>query len=395
MGAASIKRFAAVAVVAVGVAAGVALSPAQARADAPYMGVDTWYALGTQINQADVVQLADEVVWSGLERAGYRILWLDAGWWDGQRNPDGSIAVDPEQWPNGMAWLAGYLHSLGLEAGIYEETGATACYNGGALGHVQQDMSTFAAWGFDAVKVDYCGDEGSLLRPPAEVYGQFEEAIQATGRPMILNACDPDTWDAYPLTGLDAWQWGPESGATSWRTDTDLTWPTGQPIWPHVLRNIDADAQHPPEPGHWNDPDYLVPGLLSGGQARAQIAMWAILAAPMIVSASPEGLPAQTLGELTNPQLIAISQDPAGMPGRPVRRQGSVQVWVKPLADGQLAVGLLNRGAAPQRIQLEPTMLGLGAGRMRVEEVFSGRRMTVRAFDATVPGQDAILLRVA
>jgi alpha-galactosidase len=368
-----------------------------ARADAPYMGVDTWYAFGSQINEQRVVDLTDAVVARGLANAGYRYVWLDAGWWEGARNADGSIAIDPNQWPHAMAWLASYIHSQGLLAGIYEETGAKACYNGGALGHVQQDVNTFAAWGFDALKVDYCGDEASLRRDPADVFSEFAHAI-ANDRPrraILLNACDPDTSDPYPFTAYAAWSWGP-SVAASWRTNNDLSWPPWKAIrWVHLLRNIDSDAAHPQVAGngHWNDPDYLAPMLLSPVRAQAQFTMWAILAAPMMLSADVTALPNATVAMATNPELLAISQDALGVQGRAVAKRGTVQLWVRPLSDRAKAVALLNRGARAQRVTLYARALGL-RGALTVRDVWTGASWRSSRLTLTVAPTSARLLHV-
>jgi alpha-galactosidase len=361
------------------------------------MGVDTWYGFWANINEATIVRIVDSAASDGLRRAGYRYVWINAGWWEGPRNADGSIAVDPAQWPHGMAWLASYIHAHGFRAGIYEETGDAACYNGGALGHVQQDVDTFARWGFDALKADYCGDEQTLRRSPGAVFGQFAWAIRddQPHRPMILNACDPDIWDPYPLTAYADWTWGPKV-ATAWRTGTDLTWP-GWISWAHVLRNIDADAAHPRVAGHghWNDPDYLAPSLLPQAQAQAQFSMWAILAAPMMVSADVSTLSTSTLAMLTNPRVLAISQDPLGVQGRPVAREGQLEVWVKPLADHSVAVAILNRDVGTARARVTARMIGIDTRRrLDVLHVWSGQTTRVRRIRLDVPGEAAALLRV-
>jgi alpha-galactosidase len=383
-GALSVKRISLIA------ALGVSLAlVGAARADAPYMGVDTWYAYFGGINEATIVHFVDSAASDGLQRAGYRYVWLDAGWWSGARNADGSIAAAPAQWPHGMAWIASYIHAHGFLAGIYEETGVTACFNGGALGHVQQDIDTFAAWGFDAVKADYCGDETTgLLRPPAKVFGQFAHAIanDQPHRAMILNAADADVWDAYPLTAFDAWTWGPKV-ATSWRTDTDLSWP-GAISWAQLLRNIDADAQHPGVAGHghWNDPDYLVPGRLPFREAQAQFTMWAMLAAPMMVSADLRTLPPPTVAMLKNRRALAISQDRLGAQGRPVMREGQLEIWRKPLSGGRVAVAILNRGARAARVRVSARTIKLDARRpLNVLNVWGHAAVLLRVQSALQP----------
>jgi alpha-galactosidase len=371
-------------------------APASATAAAPYMGVDTWYAFHSAIDERKVVDLTDAVASSGLKAAGYRYVWLDAGWWTGARDLAGNIVVDAGQWPHGLAWLADYIHSKGLRAGIYTDVGNAACDNGGSLGHFQRDVDAFAAWGFDAVKGDFCG-AFRLTLPPRKVFTSFADAIanDVPRRPMILNVCNANTWSSiYSRTAYASWSYAPAIAA-SWRTGTDLSYPKGL-TWAHVLRNIDADARHPGAAGHgrWNDPDYLTPTYLPPAEARAQFTMWVILAAPLMVSADVGQLPHPMIAMLTNRHAIAIGQDPLGVQGRPVAEHGAVQVWVKPLADGSKAVALLNRGSRPATETVSGAAIGLGSGRLTVRHIWTGRTARVARIRATVSGRSAMLLRV-
>ena len=128
------------------------------------MGVDTWYAYGAQINDSVIRDLADQVVLTGMRDAGYRYVWLDAGWPSG-RNPDGSLVLDGTQWPHGLSGVCDYVHSRGLLAGIYIDAGPSTSRAFGSYGHYQQDAGTFAAWGFDAVKADFVSGGPAALDP--------------------------------------------------------------------------------------------------------------------------------------------------------------------------------------------------------------------------------------
>jgi alpha-galactosidase len=371
------------------------VAPLASRASAPYMGVDTWYAFHAAIDEQKVVELTDATVARGLETAGYRYIWLDAGWWSGARDPDGNIAVNPAQWPHGMAWLASYIHARGFRAGIYTDVGAAACANGGSLGHFQRDIDTFAGWGFDAVKGDFCG-AWPLHLDPRRVFTSFAHAIanDTPRRRLILNVCDADIWSPYPLTAYASWSYAP-SIATSWRTGTDLSWPKAL-TWAHVLRNIDADARHPAAAGdgHWSDPDYLAPTYLPRAEAQAQFTMWTILAAPLMISADIAHLPPSTAAMLRNREAIAISQDRLGTQGRVVARRGAVQIWVKPLADGSKAVAVLNRGPTRASATVNGRTIGLGGTPLVVRHIWSHHTTDGNTLTITVNRDSARLLRV-
>ena len=386
--------------------AGAAPGPGPAPA-APYMGVDTWYAFGSGIDEQTIVRFADEVVSDGLKAAGYRYVWLDGGWWNGSRDADGNIAVDPAQWPQGMAWLVSYIHSQGLLAGIYTDAGASGCSGSqaGSYGHYQQDMDTFAAWGFDAVKVDFCGGDALGLDPRA-AYGEIAQAIQndQPERAMLLNVCnaaEPGHYGgdapSFADSAFDSWSFAPDI-ATSWRTSYDIGWPGNVPF-SRVLHNVDADADHPQAAGrgHFNDPDYIVPGEgLSAAELRAQVTMWSVLMAPMIVSGNLGSLSAQARQTLENPEVIAVDQDPRDVQGIRVATERATEVWVKPLARGQKAVALLNPSGSAAVASITGAMLGWPRARHLIvrdlwQHVTTRDRATVRV---SVPADGAVLLRV-
>jgi alpha-galactosidase len=350
----------------------------------PYMGWNPYYASLGGSNEATFEAVANSLISTGLQNAGYRIFWLDFGWASGARDSSGQLVVDSTKWPDGMLGFTNWLHQHGFLAGIYTDAGPSGCSGQGvgSYGHYQQDADTFAAWGFDAVKVDFCG-AGQQLEPlgytPQQLYTQFSDAIgnNSSGRPMILNACN--FWTpgqingTLPTTANSSWdnfQWAP-SVAQSWRTDTDIGF-VGNIQFKWVLRNLDKDATHPEAAGppsssiawgHWNDPDYLGPQLgMTSTQAQSQFSMWAMLAAPLILGSDPRTLSSSTLSMLENANVIAIDQDSLGAQGSLLSQNSTgQQVWVKPLAGGARAVALFNRGTSAAQITTTTSAAGLPA----------------------------------
>ncbi len=376
-------------------------------APTPYMGWDTYFAFGPRYDEATVLEQASQLIASGLQRDGYRYVWLDVGWWQGQREADGQIAVNRTQWPHGMKWLASTLHAVGLRVGLYTDAGREGCGGAheGSYGHYQQDVDTFAAWGFDAVKVNFCGGVRQHLNPRA-AYTSFHDAIlhDSPHRPMLLSICDylePGQAEGEPAFGGSAfasYTFGPSVG-NSWRTDTDVGAP-GYVPFASVLRNLDADATHPEAagPGHWNDPDYLGPDQgMSGAQFQTQFSMWAMLAAPLMISDNLLTISPASLEAVSNREVIAIDQDPAGVQGTLLSSSGEGQVWVKPLSDGSRAVALLNRGSSPLTIATSAAAVGMApASSYSLRNLWMHTTSTTTgAIAAEVPSESTVLLRVA
>jgi alpha-galactosidase len=374
----------------------------------PYMGWDTYFALGGRYSEATILQQASQLISLGLERRGYRYVWLDVGWWHGTRAANGEITVSPRQWPHGLAWLTRTLHAAGFRVGLYTDAGPDGCGGAGqgSYGHYQQDVNTFAAWGFDAVKVDFCGGAEHGLNP-ASAYASFHEAIEhnASHRPMLLSICNFLQPEQYgegkpPLdeSAFSSYTFGPTVG-NSWRTDTDVGFPGNVPF-ADVLRNIDADAAAPQAagPGHWNDPDYLAPDQgMSATQFRSQFSMWAMLAAPLMISDNLQRIGRASLEAVQNGEVIAIDQDPAGVQGTLLSSSGDGEVWVKPLIGGSRALALLNRGSTARRITTSATAAGLPAASSYVlRNVWTHTTSTTHGrISAEVPGDGTVLLRAS
>jgi alpha-galactosidase len=373
-------------------------------AQVPYMGWNTYYGLGSNFDESTVEAEARAIVDRGLAKAGYNYVWIDGGWWQGQRDASGQMTADPQQWPDGMKAVADYIHSLGLKAGIYTDAGKDGCggANQGSYGHYQQDANTIAGWGYDAIKVDFCGGHNMGL-DPATAYGQFRDALQnnSSHRPILFNICNP----FVPATGAppgqsayDSYKFGPTTG-NSWRTDTDIGF-AHSVQYSDMLRNLDDDAKHPEAagPGHWNDPDYLAPELgFSPAEAQTQFSMWSIVAAPLIIGSDVQALSQSTINMLTNPEVLAIDQDTLGKQGTAIATNGMSQVWVKPLANGDRAVALFNRGDVATTIATTARAVG-----MQSSDSYQLRNVWTHAttesggrISAAVAPHSVVLLRVS
>jgi alpha-galactosidase len=389
---------------------------AKSLAPTPYMGWDTYFAFGAHISESTVLEQASNLITSGLQKAGYRLIWLDVGWWGGKRAGNGQIEVNPTNWPHGMAWLARTLHGEGFKVGLYTDAGINGCggINEGMYGHYQQDINTFAKWGFDAVKVDFCGGD-DLHLTPSVAYGEIHKAIvhNSSHRPMMLNICvfpQPGQvghgFPSFADSAFESFSFGPSDG-TSWRTDTDVGSPTGL-TWSSVVRNIEADATEPKAagPGHWNDPDYLGPDLgLSAAQFQTQFSMWAMLAAPLMVSVNLSTLSPPSLATLTNPQMLAIDQDkrgiqgvqvpPAAVTSTPASANG--EAWIKPLEHGKYAVALLNLSGSTLTISTSTQAAGIpAASSYRLANVWAATTSTTSgAIAASVPSDSTVVFIVS
>jgi alpha-galactosidase len=241
---------------------------------------------------------------------------------------------------------------------------------------------------------------------PEPLYAEFARALanNSSRRPILFNVCNfwvPGQIDGTRPSFADSayanYRWARRI-AQSWRTDTDIGF-TRDIKFVNVLRNMDHDAAHPEAagPGHWNDPDYLGPELgMSSAQAQAQLSMWAVLAAPLILGSDPRSLSSGAIAMLRNRAVISIDQDALGLQGRLISQRGSGQVWVKPLSGGGAAVALLNRGSAPLRLATTLRAIGLRQGRVyRVLDVWRGRRRrTTSAISATVAPGSVALYRI-
>ncbi|MGW1721493.1 NPCBM/NEW2 domain-containing protein [Streptomyces sp. NPDC002306] len=387
--------------------AGAATAPApqQALSPTPYMGWNTYYAFGGDPTEAEIRSTADFLVSSGLHDAGYNYVWIDGNWAaPTPRSAAGDLTPNPAQFPNGLKPLVDYIHSKGLKAGIYTDAGPyiPGKCGLGSGGHYQRDADQFAAWKFDAVKVDYlCGIAADL--DPKTVYTEFAQALRnnASKRPMIFNLCNPVTspdWGNYPeeQQSTYSWSYAPKI-AQSWRTYTDVGF-VDEIKFKDVLRNYDANARHPEAagPGHFNDPDYLGPEHgMSDEEFRTQMTLWSVAAAPLIIGSDVTKLGKTSLSTLSDPDVLAINQDPAVVQAVRVGPAGTTETWVKRLANGDRAVVLLNRGDSPATLTAKASSVGLSGHRFTLKNAWTDQvTESAGTISAAVPARGAALFRV-
>jgi alpha-galactosidase len=375
----------------------------------PPMGWNSWNQFGCDISDQVIRQEARALVSTGLRDAGYVYVDIDDCWQAPERSAEGALQADPTRFPQGIKPLADYVHSLGLKLGIYGNPGKRSCaqrnrgYPGlsGSLGHVQQDADTFASWGVDYLKYDWCGaNEYGVDR--ATAFAQMRDALRATGRDIVYSI-NPSDGNALGATGY----WG--DVATQWRTTGDI-----KPVWDQgaagVVNILDKQVglARFAGPGHWNDPDMLEVGVVPGGytagypgltdtEARAHFGMWAMLAAPLIAGADIRDLDATSRDILANREVIAVDQDPAGIEGSRIRDDGDQEVWAKPLADGSVAVALLNRSATSRSMSTTAAAVGLAGDTTgyRVRDLWAhDSTETAGVVGANVPAHGVALYRV-
>ncbi len=393
------------------------------------MGWDSWDSFGCGVTERDVKLAARALIRSGLRDAGYRYVIIDDCWFNPVRSADGQLRANLSKFPSGMRALARYLHRRGLLLGMYESPGQKTCaqinglYPGstGSLGHELQDARTFAALGVDYLKYDYCSTVGAL-RDQVVTFVRMRDALRDTRRPIVYSI-NPNSF--HSTTGI-AYNWSRIANLV--RTSQDLApiWDTGQlqPWYVGVANAIWGDAALASRagPGHWNDPGILVIGLRTGPysaavgspglknllgptpggrsglslqETRTNLAMWAVMAAPLIVGADPRRLSHELRRMLLNRRLIAIDQDPLGRQGYPVH--GDWRVWAKPLSHRAVAAALINPSNAWLTIPTTAGKLGLpAASKYRVEDVRTGASWTNGGgLRATVPPHGVVLLRIA
>lgn len=356
----------------------------------PPMGWNTWYAFGCHVTEADVKNAVNAMASNGMEAAGYRYINLD-DCWQGTRDQEGRIHPN-EKFPD-MKALGDYIHSKGFKFGIYSSPGPKTCGGfAGSYGHEKQDAQTYASWGVDFLKYDWCS-AGKVYKPSQIelAYEKMHEAILDTGRPMIYSLCE---------YGMDApWTWGTKVGANLWRTTDDVSHHIGFEEYPRMMFvGFGQDGlQSYVGPGHWNDPDFLQIGNrgLDINEDKTQMSLWSLLAAPLFSSTDLTQLTEAQLAVLTNREVIAVDQDPRGIQGRRISQTGPVEVWAKPLSHGRMAVGLFNSGESPLPVSVNFSELGYSHP-VRIRDLWEKKNLGIfkNSYTATVPKHGVVLIDI-
>lgn len=360
----------------------------------PPMGWNPFNRYRLNVTEALVKAEAQALVSSGLKSAGYRYVNLDGGWDLMQRAPDGSLQADPSKFPDGIPPLAAYVHSLGLKFGIYTSIGTENCAgtSAGSYGHYQQDAATFAAWGVDYLKLDWCDlpypnyPHLSHQQVSAQLARQMAQALKATGRPIYLDLND---WkDPAPL------RWAPAI-ASMWRVAPDIHDATWSMIGNFVR---DESLSRYSRPGGWNDPDMLEVGNggMSADAYRAEMSLWAELAAPLIAGNDLTVMTPATRAMLTNQAVLAVDQDRLGVQGYAVSAYEGRWVLTRPLADGSRAVVLFNASGYWSWIGTSVRAIGFSEPAVySLTNLWSGAvTRTSEDIDAEVPPYGAVMYRV-
>lgn len=360
---------------------------AQQLAQTPPMGWNSWNKFADKVNAQVVKEIADAMVSSGMKDAGYVYVNIDDTW-EGKRDAQGVLQPN-EKFPD-MKGLADYVHSKGLKIGIYSSPGPQTCAEfEGSYQHEEQDARTWAGWGIDYLKYDWCSAKKVYKEEemPA-VYKKMGDALKATGRPIVFSLCQ------YGLRKV--WEWGAASGGNLWRTTGDI-----EDRW-KSMATIGFDKQVGLEqhagPGHWNDPDMLEigNGNMDEVEYKTHMSLWAMLAAPLLAGNDVRSMPDETKAILTNREVIAIDQDKLGRQGFRVSKDGQTELWAKPLDGGDLAVALFNRGDKAELMIAKWNALGLsGSHKVRDLWAHTDRGKIKELFEAEVSPHGVVMLRVA
>jgi alpha-galactosidase len=373
---------------------GVAPAQQDGLAVHPPMGWNSWNHFHRNVDDPTIRAQAEAMVSSGMRDAGYTYINIDDTW-QGTRDAKGNIQPN-SKFPD-MKALADFVHSKGLKLGIYSSPGPTTCAKfEGSYGHELQDAKTYAAWGIDYLKYDLCGlrDQMRAASTPeaankimVDSYIKMRDALRSTGRPIVYSLCQ---------YGDDAvWRWGTNVGGNLWRTTGDIN--------DHYARMEEigfgqAGLSRFAGPGHWNDPDMLEVGNggMTAEEYRQHMALWAILAAPLLAGNDLATMTPETIAILTNRDVIAVDQDAAGKQGDRVSAEGPIEIWAKPLADGSKAIGVFNRHPSALTTQVDFTKLGFSHA-VKAKDLWLSKDLgNISApYTVTIPGHGVLFLRVS
>jgi alpha-galactosidase len=361
--------------------------PDNGLARTPPMGWNSWNKFAGRIDDATVRGIADAMVSSGMKKASYIYVNIDDTW-EGQRDANGNITSNTK-FPD-MKALADYVHSKGLKIGIYSSPGPKTCAGyEGSYGHEEQDAKTFAAWGMDYLKYDWCSADRIYKDEEMQaVYQKMGEALRKTGRPIVYSLCQ------YGRN--EVWKWGAKVAGNLWRTTGDISdnWRSMERIG---FRQFDISPYV--KAGHWNDPDMLEIGNggMTADEYRTHMSLWAMLAAPLLAGNDLRSMSDETKEILMNKEVIAIDQDPDAKPVQRISQPDATSVVLaRPLHDGSTAVALFNRADQPQTITVNWSSLGLAGKRLSVRDLWKHAEVRVsgESFAATLPSHGVVLLKV-
>lgn len=348
-----------------------AQQPPVSYAPTPPMGWMSWNLFKDNINEQLIREIADAMVEGGYRDAGYKYIFIDDTWQGGRDNRN-NIIPDPKKFPSGIKALADYVHARGLKLGIYSDAAQLTCAGYTAsYGFEEQDAKTFAAWGIDYLKYDYCHAPEDLATAKAR-YAAMGKALRNSKRDIVLNVCE---WGPRR-----PWTWAYQCGGSTWRATYDV-----RDMWKDIVKQggmgiLDIINQTDTlysyvGPGHWNDLDMLVVGLYGKGgpssdlggvgctneEYKTQMSMWCMLSSQLAMTNDVRHVDQATRDILLNKEAIAINQDTLGVVARPLGKVGQCRLYLRPLAGGKHALALLNDTDNPQPANVNFRTLGLPA----------------------------------
>ena len=372
----------------------------------PPMGWNSWNKIGCNVDEKTIREMADAMVTSGMKDCGYKYIIIDDCWHDSIRDNQGFIRANPSRFPSGIKALADYVHSKGLKFGIYSDAGNHTCAGRpGSRGHEYQDALTYANWGVDYLKYDWCQCDDINAKG---AYSTIRDAIFSAGRPVVLSLCE---WG-----NNKPWEWASGIGHL-WRTTGDIfncfdcekkygTWSA----W-GVMKIIDMQEslRKYAVPDHWNDPDMLEVGNgMPVNEDRAHFSIWCMSAAPLISGNDLAHMSKPTLEILTNKEVLAIDQDSLGIQGFRQSKIDSIEVWFKPLKGGDWALCFLNRGTKSALLEYDWNKQLIKDDVAKSELRFDQKQYTIRdlwikknigntdkILKAAIPGHDVLMLRLS
>jgi alpha-galactosidase len=351
----------------------------------PAMGWNSWNHFGCNINEQVIRSTAEKIATSGLKDLGYNYVNIDDCWQSDRDPKTHKIIADPKTFPSGIKNLSDYVHSLGLNFGLYSDAGFKTCAGRpGSLHFEEIDAQSYADWGVDYLKYDNCNTDGTSGKTSR--YPAMRDALNKTGRAIYFSICE---WGSEK-----PWEWGKETG-NSWRTTGDIS-----DNWTSFIDILDKQVglEKYVEVGAWNDPDMLEVG--NGGMTvneyQAQFAIWSVVKAPLILGCDINNITQEILDIISNPRIIAINQDPEGNPGYRASKDGDKEVWATKLQGNNWAAVLFNRGTTPATVRVTFSDLGFTAPGGNVRDLLKDTNLGYHQdfYETTVSGHSVEVIKL-
>ena len=368
-------------------------------AKTPPMGWNSWNKFRNQVSDKMIREMADAIVRSGMKNAGYIYVNIDDTWEGAHRDAAGNITTN-NKFPD-MKALSAYVHGKGLKLGIYSSPGPRTCAGyEGSYQHEAQDAKTYASWGIDYLKYDWCSASqvyDTTRTTMVAAYAKMGQALLDSGRPILFSLCQ------YGNHNVE--EWGESVGGNVWRTTGDIgdRWESMSRIGFEGTSSANPATPVPDRakyagPGHWNDPDMLEIGNggMTDDEYKTHMSLWCIQAAALLAGNDIRDMSPETAAILMNKEAIAVDQDKLGKQGTRVAKNGDTEVWSKPLADGGHAVGLFNRGGDAAKVTAKWSDLGV-SGSHAVRDLWDHKDLGKMAdeFSANVPSHGVVMVKIA